>query len=205
MPFKKCPDEGRSTTRSTGKSPEPEQLNKMKPLECLQAAQRLLDCFRTGDANNPETFGTAIAAVFSHYSREVVEFVCDPSTGLPGRLEWMPSVAAVKSACDARVAELATMHRFEHWGEQQLLANETRAEQGPLKPTLDDLHAKYGKTWGIADEVVEPAGNGAGMVREEVIKHYQTHRLDGQLKAEPDAAPDSPYEEGVGRVESGKT
>jgi hypothetical protein len=161
----------------------------MTPVEALQAARQLLGCFRQGDANDPEMYGTAIASILSLYTPEVVQFVCDPRTGLPGRMNWMPSVAEVKAACDAHAGELSKTERFQHWGERQLLANEHDAQERKLeapKPTLDELHARYGTTWGLAPESLKPIENGGGMKLDKVIEHYRTHGL--QFKPKPGPA-----------------
>jgi hypothetical protein len=70
-----------------------------------KAAERtalMFGCYRKGDANDPETYCAAVAAVLSRYSQDVVEYVTDPRTGLPGSCKWLPSVAEVKEACTAR-------------------------------------------------------------------------------------------------------
>jgi hypothetical protein len=201
MSFQKCPDEGQSTTRSADRSPEPEHSNRMTPVEALQAAQHLLGCFRHGDANDPIVYGTAIASIMASYPRDVVQFVCDPRTGLPGLMEWMPSVAAVKAACDARASELSKAKRYQHWGERQQLTNEQEAQQRKLeaaRPTLDELHARHGKTWGIAQEVLKPTQSGAGMTLEKVTEHYKTHGLEFNPKLAP-SLPEVPMSKGSTR------
>lgn len=47
-----------------------------------------------------------MAAILSEYPQEVVDFVCDPRTGLPRTLKWLPTIAEIAEACDVRV-ELA--------------------------------------------------------------------------------------------------
>ncbi|UFW91011.1 hypothetical protein BjapCC829_21715 [Bradyrhizobium barranii] len=103
----------------------------------------------------------AIAAVLQCYAPDVVQHVCDPRTGVPGKLKWMPSVAEVKSACDDRMAEKARKRRFENWGLNNVDADERERmkDQGLLppprerRPTLDELKAKYGPNWGIGGDV----------------------------------------------------
>lgn len=69
-------------------------------IEAKKQAALLLGCYRTGDANDPEVYAAAIVAVLSDYSPEVMTEVCDPRTGLPSRLSWLPTVAEVKTACN---------------------------------------------------------------------------------------------------------
>jgi hypothetical protein len=60
----------------------------------------MFGCYRTGDANDPETYTAAVAAVLAEYSPEVVCAVTDPRKGLPRKLKWLPSVAEVAEACE---------------------------------------------------------------------------------------------------------
>lgn len=87
------------------------------------AAQRtavLFGCYRTGQANDPETYTMAVAATLAEYPPEVIEHVTDPRTGLPAKLKFLPSVAEVREACEdhwkyvrARQALLDKGWRFE--------------------------------------------------------------------------------------------
>ncbi|MET4238571.1 hypothetical protein [Bradyrhizobium sp. RT10b] len=89
---------------------------------------------------------------------DIVQHVCDPRTGLPGKMKWMPSVAEVKEACEARSAEKARHKRFENWGKNDDDAEERERmkDQGRLpppppekRPTLAALQEKYGPNWGL--------------------------------------------------------
>jgi hypothetical protein len=119
------------------------------------------------------------------YSREIVLFVCDPCTGLPGNREWMPSVAEVKTACDARAADLAKYHRFKNWGKSLAAPKDEDIPKDPEKPkpTLKELHAKYGgATWGIGQDVQEPSKVSPTMTPEKITEHYETHAFGGARK-----------------------
>jgi hypothetical protein len=119
------------------------------------------------------------------YSREIVLFVCDPCTGLPGKLEWMPSVAEVKTACDARAADLAKYHRFKNWGKSLAAPKDEDIPRDPQKPkpTLKELHAKYGGvTWGIGQDVQEPTKTSTTMTPEKITEYYETHVFGGAPK-----------------------
>ena len=88
--------------------------------------------------------------MLSKYSYEIVQFVCDPFTGLPGQLKWMPSVAEVKAACNARADELAKIRRYQNWGKPLAASDKPAGEtDAARKPTLEQLKAKYGPNWGI--------------------------------------------------------
>lgn len=62
----------------------------------------LFGCYRKGDANDPEVYTAAIAAILSEYPQEVVDYVTDPRTGLPRKLKFMPNPAEVSEACEER-------------------------------------------------------------------------------------------------------
>lgn len=64
-----------------------------------QRAAVLLGCYRKGDAQDPETYTAAVAAILSEYSMEVIQHVTDPRTGLARKTNWLPTVAEVDAAC----------------------------------------------------------------------------------------------------------
>lgn len=63
----------------------------------------MFGCYPKGQANDPDTYTAAIAAVLAEYPADVICTVTDPRTGLPRRLKWLPAVAEVADACDAEV------------------------------------------------------------------------------------------------------
>jgi hypothetical protein len=60
----------------------------------------LFGCYRKGDANDPEIYTAAIAAVLADYEPEVIARVTDPRTGLPRKTKFLPNPAEVADACD---------------------------------------------------------------------------------------------------------
>ena len=60
----------------------------------------LLGCYRKGEANDPETYTAAIAAVLSDYDPETIHYVTDPRTGVASKSTWMPNPGEVKKACE---------------------------------------------------------------------------------------------------------
>ena len=83
------------------------------PQMAARRAAILLGCYRTGDANDPDTYCAAIAAVLSRYSKDVVTYVTDPRTGIAGECKWLPAVAEVKEACVKRQAYLDRLRDFD--------------------------------------------------------------------------------------------
>lgn len=61
----------------------------------------MFGCYRTGDANDPDTYTAAITAVLAEYPIDVICAVTDPRSGLPRKSKWLPSVAELADACDA--------------------------------------------------------------------------------------------------------
>lgn len=72
----------------------------------------MFGCYRKGDANDPDTYVAAVAAVLAGYDLEVIRKVTDPRFGLPRRLSWMPTVKEVADACDDEHASATTIARY---------------------------------------------------------------------------------------------
>lgn len=83
------------------------------PQTAVQRAALLFGCYRRGDANDPDTYSAAVAAVLSRFPQHVVEYVTDPRTGLAGTCEWLPSVAEVKKALTERQAYLDRLDDYD--------------------------------------------------------------------------------------------
>lgn len=83
------------------------------PQFAAERAALLLGCYRRGDANDPETYSAAIAAVLTCFRQDVVEYVTDPRTGIPGVIGWLPSVAEVKKACVERQTYIDRLEEFD--------------------------------------------------------------------------------------------
>jgi hypothetical protein len=74
----------------------------------------MLSCYRKDETHNPEIYSSAVSAVLADgYSREIVDYVTDPRTGLPSRNKFLPSVAEVREACDERAAHIDRIKRYE--------------------------------------------------------------------------------------------
>src|SRR5262249_7435276 len=99
------------------------------PEYLLNRAELLFACYRKDEAHDPQTYSAAVAAVLGDgYSREVVEYVTDPRTGIPSKQKFLPAVAEVREACDARASHLDRMQRY------QLLGPAKPYEPTPTKP-----------------------------------------------------------------------
>lgn len=102
----------------------------------------MLSCYRRDDTHNPEIYSAAIAAIMGEYSEHVVAYVTDPRTGLPSRQKFLPNVAEVREALDARAADLDRAATY-----TQRVAEQTRLTLEWLnKKPSEQLEAK-GKAW----------------------------------------------------------
>jgi hypothetical protein len=106
----------------------------------------LFRSYRIDQYDDPEGFKDNIGLVLEQYPIDTIRFVTDPRTGIQRTHEWPPSVANVVTACESHVANVAKQARFRNWGKSETLMLEARATKGP---TLEEMHAKYGKDWGI--------------------------------------------------------
>lgn len=120
----------------------------------LPHARILLGCYRTGDANDPDTYVRAVTAVLSEYPIEVVKVVCDPRMGLPAKSKWLPTIFELKDACETAMVPIDRARR-----EREAIEQRKRALAKPTfqRPTMAELKAKYGPNWGMtADDAATP-------------------------------------------------
>jgi hypothetical protein len=113
-------------------------------------ARLFFGSFRKADADNPEAFSAGCLRLFTSYDPDVVQYVVDPITGIPGRSVWLPSLSEVKSALDARADELLRAgHRAS--AEEATIAARRKwlEERAKPRPTLEELKAKHGPNWGL--------------------------------------------------------
>jgi hypothetical protein len=111
--------------------------------EAKKGAIRLLGCYRTGDANDPETYISAVVSVLSRYAVHIIRDVTEPATGLPGRLKWLPTVAEIREECE--ILAQRDQRKFER--ERQIMAQLEAREalqitDGRPKKTYEQLVAE---------------------------------------------------------------
>jgi hypothetical protein len=100
------------------------------PAYCLRRTEIMLSCYRKDETHNPEVYSSAVSAVLADgYSREIVDYVTDPRTGLPSRNKFLPSVAEVREAC-----EMLTEPRRQHEDKLKRRAEQLDARDEWLKP-----------------------------------------------------------------------
>lgn len=69
--------------------------------EAKRGAQRILGCYRITDAHDPAVYMTAVVAVLAMYPVDVIRAACEPATGIPSKIKWLPAIAEVKAECEA--------------------------------------------------------------------------------------------------------
>jgi hypothetical protein len=65
-----------------------------------ERARMLFGSYRKGDANDPDTYVAAVAAILADYDDDVIVRVTDPRTGIARKLKFMPNPAEVADECD---------------------------------------------------------------------------------------------------------
>jgi hypothetical protein len=167
----------------------------------------LSKCWRKDEAHDPETFGLAVAAVFTLYSPDVVQFVCDPRTGLPKTHKWPPAISEVHDACRERIGDLARVKRFQNWGKPDP-GERVRLKQGRLpppnetKPTRAELQAKHGPNWGLggvlpANEVLMATTGARPMTRDQAFIAKVRAEGEARRKAQADGTWREPVMQGA--------
>lgn len=64
-------------------------------------AEQLLGFYPAREVNDAQTYVNGVTALLCAYPADFVKRVCDPVTGLPSRLKWLPTLADIREALDA--------------------------------------------------------------------------------------------------------
>jgi hypothetical protein len=123
----------------------PSRTSKERLLLIAKQARVLFLAYPRSDYDDPDSALATYASVLEGYSDVIVEHVTSPKTGIQRRSKFAPRVAELVTECDRAAADLAYQMRFKNWG------NNHPAIAGPKvqRPTLEQMHAKYGKDWGL--------------------------------------------------------
>jgi hypothetical protein len=143
-------------------------------------AKILFGCYRTGDANDPQTYVAAITAILARYPEEVITAVTHPATGLPSKKGWLPTVKELVDACDEAVEPIVQNEARLKRIKDQLEMRE-RMDSGE-KPTLAQLQDKYGKGWGIQPPDQRPRSNFNAPSAADLAAHYREYDLEFKPK-----------------------
>jgi hypothetical protein len=127
-------------TDSLGRSPDCETTSQ-RMSEAKRGAARLLGCYRAGDANDPEIYVAAVISVLVRYPVEIIREVTEPATGLPGKSNWLPTVAEVRNECEVLDARERRKVERERQIAEQLQARTQITDQRP-RPTYEELQRR---------------------------------------------------------------
>lgn len=110
--------------------------------------------FRSGSANDPETYVAGIAAILSDYPSETMRYITDPRTGIAanplpdpdtGRIwKGLPDPADVKRACEIHympTRNLIARKRQAEENQRLRLESEQLEASRPARPSYDELVA----------------------------------------------------------------
>lgn len=100
-------------TRTSGDTSPPSMNQRLAYAN--QRAEVLFGCYRRGDANDPERYVAAIAAVLSTYDFELIREVTDPRTGIctdEKYMSFMPNAGELKRYCEAEAARRDRLKRL---------------------------------------------------------------------------------------------
>lgn len=125
------------------------RVSREKLTETTKYAKLLLGCYRTGDANDPEVYTAGVIAVLSDYSSEIVRAVCDPRTGIPSEIKWLPTLAEIKKACEELRIPMRLAAERDARIRAQFAERDIEDESCLRRPTIEEMKEKYGETWGL--------------------------------------------------------
>jgi hypothetical protein len=101
------------------------ELTRNTPSECdprvaTRLAAKLFGCYRASEANDPDVYVTAAAALLAGYPDAVAAKVCDPIRGLPSTNKFLPAIAEIREACEREMVWHYAVERRERVREETL-------------------------------------------------------------------------------------
>lgn len=114
--------------------------------EAKAGARRLLGCYRTGDANDPEVYISAVVVVLAQYPPDVIRAVTEPTSGLSSKLNWLPTVREVTQACEEIEGPRRRMREWEASARRQIEARKPlQITDNRPRPTYEELVERCAK------------------------------------------------------------
>jgi hypothetical protein len=78
--------------------------------------------------------------VLGEYPSEIIDYVCDPRTGLARSLKWLPSIAEVAEACDKQLQHQRTRDDLRRRAESlKAILTDPRASEAKKKDAQERL------------------------------------------------------------------
>ena len=131
----------------TDAAPLPPQQPSSSP-EWVAAKVRLIySAYRWDDFHDPAGFLAQLGLLFQRYPQAVVDHVTSPQTGIQAKSAKPPVLADIVHALDERVAELASIDRYEAMGTFRR-HRPSRRPGPPFGQDFDTLTAKHGRPIG---------------------------------------------------------
>lgn len=179
---------------NSGNAPLRQALaDRLGEIEAIEAIGKLLKAFPNGSPPDPKGYIGALAAILREYPRQVALRCADPIKGVSRETKFMPTVADLVAYCERETEAMRKPVDVEdHYAaiarQNRVRANDQDqwAEKRKMRPTYDELRAKYGPTWGIAQPCEEPATKAASarMLAEAneraLLAEYQAAGLEPQ-------------------------
>ncbi|WP_375413073.1 hypothetical protein [uncultured Bradyrhizobium sp.] len=100
-------DEPYTTQRATFSQKSARSTNQLQAEYATERARVLFGSYRRGDANDPDAYVAAVAAVLSIYDVNLIREVTDPRTGIATTekfMSFMPNAGELKVYCDGVAA-----------------------------------------------------------------------------------------------------
>lgn len=119
-----------------------------------------MGCYRRDEAADPEIYIASAARVFMAYPLAVARQACDPVLGIPGKVQWLPSVAEIKAFCDRVTAERAgeEMRRRQVGDQLRRRALPPPSDDATRERAIENVIGRFGRGWGLdADRIRETA------------------------------------------------
>jgi hypothetical protein len=85
----------------------------LDPAYCQMKAQAICGCYRRDEAQNPETFAAALAIILADYPKDIVDYACDPRTGVITAFPMgLPNIGQIKQFLDDTQNRQARMQHY---------------------------------------------------------------------------------------------
>ena len=114
----------------------------------------LFGCYRRGEANDPDAYVLAIAAVLSRYEPDLVREVTDPNTGIQTTekyMTFMPNAGELKVYCEGQAARRERIKRLGSLPKpdfsQARLAPPARPAHDPADTFVGFNHPNYARVY----------------------------------------------------------
>jgi hypothetical protein len=122
-------------------------------------------------------YTTAIAAVLAEYPADIVREVTDPRRGIQTKLNWLPTVAEVKKACEQLAAPRRQQAAYAAAVRRQL--EERKRIEGP-RQTVEEIRAE------MAKRGIHLGRSGRGQIETPASAKAKLGLTDEQWNAIPD-------------------